>query len=447
MHTRCAIRDTECQLMALANSCCTATIHAHRGSPPLTNTILCAKMKIMLSQGGVRMYSSADAKCFLSLVRCALRDEEPGEIPSDVNLTSVFSLAKMHNLCELISYSLPKAKPTPAPELLEALRKIKHAGIAQQIHQDVELDTIKAGFEKNGIDFVLLKGGVIKDLYPSPDMRSMCDLDILIRPDKMAMAKEIMLTQLGYKAENIVEGEHDLGFGKPPFINIELHHAITDRLGNREAYEYYKDAWELAIPKSEGAHEHIFSKEDFYIHHIEHLAKHYRYGGCGVRPFCDIYVFLRAHGDTIKWDYIYEILKRIRLFDFEAHIRALALKWLDNGEGDEVSDAIEEYVLHGGSFGLAEDKQLTTVARLHTKNGKIKRFGYFFKKIFLPYRPMTVGYPVLKKAPILLPFCWIHRIFNRLLFKRDRVKAQLEITADDSKVLTLVKHLNSIGLE
>ncbi len=28
MHTRCAIHDTGCQLMALANSCCTATIHA-----------------------------------------------------------------------------------------------------------------------------------------------------------------------------------------------------------------------------------------------------------------------------------------------------------------------------------------------------------------------------------------------------------------------------------
>ena len=28
MHTMCAIHDTGCQLMALANSCCTATIHA-----------------------------------------------------------------------------------------------------------------------------------------------------------------------------------------------------------------------------------------------------------------------------------------------------------------------------------------------------------------------------------------------------------------------------------
>ncbi len=392
------------------------------------------------------MYSEADGKYFLALVRCALRGEDVPSIPDEVEFSSVLALAKMHNLCELIAHVVPQITPPVDEALAQKIKRIKSAGIAQQIHQDIELEGIRCAFEREKIDYLLLKGGVVKALYPSPDMRSMCDLDILIRPEQMSRASEIMLTQLGFKSENVVEGEHDIGFSKPPFVNIELHHSITDKHGNRDAYEYYKDIWALARKKGEDVCEFELSHEDFYIHHIEHLAKHYRYGGCGVRPFCDIFVYLKAYKSNMDWSYIFKILEKIRLRKFEAHIRALTLKWLDTGEGDEESDAIEAYILRGGSFGLAEDKQLATVARLHTKNGKVRRFGYFFKKIFLPYRSMTVGYPVLKKAPILLPFCWLHRIFNRLLFRRDRVRAQLEVKADDAQVLAFLQHMDNVGL-
>ena len=392
------------------------------------------------------MYTRADAKYFLLLVRCALRGEVPSEMPENVSLSNVLELARAHNLFEMLAYSVPQITPAPGAELLAKLKKLKSTGIAQLIHQDIELDALKACFEKNGIDFLVLKGGVLRPLYPSPDMRSMCDLDILVRSEQLNRASELMLGELGYKADGVVEGEHDIGFSKPPFINIELHHSITDKHGNREAYEYYKDIWSLARKRVGGVCEFELSREDFYIHHIEHLAKHYRYGGCGVRAFCDIYIFLEKFGDTLDGDYIEKILTKIRLKDFEEHARALAMKWFGAGEGEEISEKIEEYVLHGGSYGLAEDKQLATVARLHTKNGRVNRFGYFFKKIFLPYRSMTVGYPVLKKAPVLLPFCWIHRIFNRLLFRRDRVRAQLEVTADDAQVLAFLEHMSEVGL-
>ena len=319
--------------------------------------------------GGAGMYTKSDGKYFLHLVRCALRGEIPREMPSDVSLDGVLALAKMHNLYEMLAYSVPQISPAPDSELLVKLKRLKSAGIAQLIHQDIELEALKACFEKNKIDFLVLKGGVLRPMYPSPDMRSMCDLDILIRQEQLSRASELMLGELGYKAEGVVEGEHDIGFSKPPYINIELHHSITDKHGNREAYEYYKDVWSLARKKSDDVCEFELGHEDFYIHHIEHLAKHYRYGGCGVRAFCDIYIFLKALGSTLDYEYIEKILTKIKLNEFEKHARALAMKWFDDGEGEDMSEQIEEYVLHGGSYGLAEDKQLTTVARLHTKNG------------------------------------------------------------------------------
>ena len=49
--------------------------------------------------------------------------------------------------------------------------------------QQLELENVMAHFEKEGIDYVPLKGWIIKNLYPKPDMRSMCDVDILIRDE------------------------------------------------------------------------------------------------------------------------------------------------------------------------------------------------------------------------------------------------------------------------
>ena len=49
------------------------------------------------------------------------------------------------------------------------------------------------------------------------------------------------------------------------------------------------------------------------------------------------------------------------------------------------------------------------------------RAGFFFRKTFLPYKSMKRLYPVLEKAPYLLPFCWPLRILKALRTKRKTV--------------------------
>ena len=44
---------------------------------------------------------------------------------------------------------------------------------------------------------IKIKGCVMKKLYPSPNMRSMCDIDILIEDDGIDRAEKIM-QNLGY---------------------------------------------------------------------------------------------------------------------------------------------------------------------------------------------------------------------------------------------------------
>ena len=392
------------------------------------------------------MFSVSERKYFISLVRSALRGEAPREMAQDVSFINILNLAKLHNLTELIAYAVPEISPKPEEILVEKINKLKMTGTAQQIHQDIEMEAITATFKEQGIDFLILKGYKIKSLYPRTDMRSMCDIDILVRPEQLKRAKGVMLSHLGYKESDIVVGEHDLGFNKPPFISIEIHHTMTDKGGNTEAYKYYKNVWSLARKKEGEEYEYEFSPEDFYIHHIEHMTKHYRYGGCGVRAFCDVFVLLERYKDTLDFEYIEKTLGKMRLDVFEKHIRNASYKWFGDGEGDEVTEQIEEYVLRGGTYGMSADKEKTALARNHTRDGRVNKLSYFWGKIFLPYKHMKNGYPVLRKVPILLPFCWIHRILNRLLFKRDRVKRQLTIASSTDEINEYLNHISNVGL-
>lgn len=387
------------------------------------------------------MAQNVTNKYFLSLLRCALRGEKPEKAPQGVDFNLILALARQQSVVELIAYAIPKIEPAIDPELVSKLERLKRAGIAREINQDIELSALKDAFEGAGLDYMLLKGSVLKHLYPTPDMRSMCDIDILIRESNANRADKLM-DALGYGDKKV--SDHDVGYVKPPYVNVELHHSLTQYDFGKRAYEYFKDIWELSLRKAD-THSYALRDEDFYLYHIDHMAKHYATGGCGVRPFCDIYVYLNAH-PSMDLEYLEAGLDKIGLREFEAHMRALALKWLDGGEGDELSEQIEAYILTGGSFGTTERGALSLILRKGSKNKKISRLRLFWYKLFLPYRHMRVVYPSLKKVPFLLPFYWVHRIFRTLIFRRGKIKENLSVEDKQAQVNKLGEHFSSIGL-
>lgn len=48
--------------------------------------------------------------------------------------------------------------------------------------------------------------------------------------------------------------------------------------------------WDHAHPR-QGTHHYEMEPEMFYCYHIAHMAKHMRFGGCGIRSFVDIWIF------------------------------------------------------------------------------------------------------------------------------------------------------------
>ena len=125
--------------------------------------------------------------------------------------------------------------------------------------------------------------------------------------------------------------------------------------------------------------------------------------------------------------------------------------WFLDGEWDEKTELITNFVFASGRWGTAEAHVLSTAARAM----KIKRswcngkFAYLLKVMFPNARELCWQYPILKKAPWLLPLMWIVRFVEKLLFERGKFTVQKKKlqTIQQDKIQTLQDAMQYVGLD
>ena len=338
-----------------------------------------------------------------------------GRIKEILDSGLLFKAAKRHLLTSAVATGLESAgiyDRTFEEEKAKALRK--------GVLLEHDREEITAEFEKQGIRYTPLKGTVLRYDYPSFGMRQMSDVDILIDPDRAADARKIM-ESLGFTTTLFDASAHDV-YKKPPVSNFELHRELFSERADRRIREYYSDVSRLLIPVAGKNSEYRFSDRDFYVYITAHACKHFSNAGTGLRSLLDAYVFLRAHRDTVDLESAESELDLLGIGDFARVFRKLAFRLFEEtGEDDSFSDNLSseesemlEYIIDSGVYGTFD----------HAAEKAIKkrgRLGYLFSVAFLPYRQMCGLYPVLRRAPVLLPFCWIARWVDRIIKKPRRV--------------------------
>ena len=89
--------------------------------------------------------------------------------------------------------------------------------------------------QQAGVDHLPLKGLASRELYQSIDMRSLSDLDILIRREQLEKACETM-TSLGYRAGKVSKYEHVFENGGAAVeLHIFIRISATDGAGQSSA--------------------------------------------------------------------------------------------------------------------------------------------------------------------------------------------------------------------
>ena len=225
-------------------------------------------------------------KEILSLLNASLKGTEP----VGVDLRNIRSVYRFAEAQQMVGALYPGALGVPGFEEHPVNQDFlaRYCGyLGHDAGQMEALEAIFSAFEKEGITYMPLKGTLLKDLYPSPEMRTMGDADILIRPEEYKRIEKIMV---GLDCRFESESDHEYNWLAANGTHIELHKCLIPSY-NKDYYAYFGDGWRFAHPCEGSRFRHEMSPEDTFVFLFTHFAKHYRDQGVGMKYVVDFYVF------------------------------------------------------------------------------------------------------------------------------------------------------------
>ncbi|MBR6593939.1 MAG: nucleotidyltransferase family protein [Clostridia bacterium] len=325
---------------------------------------------------------------------------KPCTVPhAGVEPMELYELAMGQGIAPALHFALKDSDWLPE-DVARRFDEAHAKSVMRDLKREEEEKRVFAAFDKADISYLPLKGSVIRSFYPSPEMRTMGDTDIMIeRYARKDVGKA--MKECGYRICDSHSG-HDIYMHENGCV-FELHWRPED------GGDFHSKLMERALPVGEKGNCLSLSVSDFYLYMISHLARHVRTTGAGVRLFADIKVFYSKQGARMDEAYIKKTLAEMGLVRFEREVKKLIHSLFYGAPADETTARFAEYVVCGGVFGSAENLAAN-------KRGDKSAIGYFFSSVFPGYSAMKERYPFLKYLPFLLPVMWVVRWFS-LLFR------------------------------
>lgn len=260
-----------------------------------------------------------------------------------INLDKLITLARLHNLEPIVFYRLSRITGSRfagkdytehIPGHIYSYLRAEYIGnIRRNIKFWNEFLKINTAFRENNLSLLPLKGiDTLIRFYPYFDLRSMCDIDILIKEEEFLQV-ETVLSDLGYKKtlyglrqEYWRKEQCHIAFYKDKTM-VEAHWGLDFKRANRIILPHL---WERTIQVEAGNHKiSIFSPEDAFFSFTLHWR---RFGNIlSLKQVLDVARIIKE-SPRFDWDYvlkesgrgkmeavIYFILMQVRLF-FETEI-------------------------------------------------------------------------------------------------------------------------------
>ena len=368
--------------------------------------------------------------------------QEKANIGSEFDWDAAYEIGRSHGILPMLYYGVVQSDIQCPAEMRNALRleTIKSAMLDQ--NQMREVEQIERSFQAQGIDYLLLKGAVMKQRYLHSEVRTMGDADILIREEQYARIRPIM-QGLGFT--EILESDHELVWDKPGCLHLELHKRLIPSY-NKDYYAYFGDGWKLAHRTESSRYE--MCAEDEFIYLFTHYAKHYRDGGVGIRQVADLFVFMQTSPE-LDYQYIEVELRKLRLYAFYKNTLATIAAWFEDGEETAMTDYLTDSIFSSGVFGTEEKHALSGGVK-DAVNVKPEAVKWHRRKdlIFPSAEALAKMYPILRKCKLVLPFVWVHRWIKVLLFRRQNIRKNFakvdRLTAEN--IMNRKAELNYVGL-
>lgn len=351
----------------------------------------------------------------LKLIRYAVlgNDEDFSEFSDFTEWGELFALCSSHAVVGMVYDKLTEIFGSRISEKYAFLFK-------QNAFKDMSFQTVRSlsfvsiyqELLKENIAPVVLKGEILRQLYPQPESRTSLDEDLLIKEKEYPeLKKQLML--LGF--EEVNEGEDDKHWVNRKYsVYFEIHFTpFTKDESYRKWNEVLRGYSERTVENKNGIVS--LSREDNLIFLILHAAKHFIYSGVGIKQILDIALFMREYQNDMDFAYIRSALKKTKTLSFAEALTAFIRKYLYRNVycfGRKTVDAdFAADVFGGGSLGKGDE------GRVHAANVTISAFkgqSSIKKILFPPKERLKRNYPFCRKNPLLLPLAWLMRLISYL---------------------------------
>lgn len=363
------------------------------------------------------------------LLSCAIRGKRVKEVQlENVDWNQLLKYADSHNIKAIIYSALPKSNTKNYIDS-KILEKWKRETIMTAIYQSQNLRQVEnliQKFNERNIPLIVLKGLVIRELYPIPDLRTMGDADILFRESDLYAVKELM-EDAGYF--EVGDPILDITYENINHNRIEVHWTILHHRLFKSMNDLESKMWDASVKVGIGKSEALcFSVEDLAIHLCQHMATHMLGGGFGLRQLCDLVLLIEKKGDLIDWATFYEKLKNWKIEKFATSILVVCNKlfsliipkeferYCDSIDFKLIEQLIEE-ILYGGVYGKRDltnrlANEIAYEGKGEQGNNLIRIIRKFMLLIFPPISKTSEKYRYVKRYKILIPVAWVHRLFS-----------------------------------
>ena len=375
----------------------------------------------------------------ITLLKSAITGEK-FSLPCGFSVEKAYPILKKHGI-QTMGYlgaancGIPKTDPV--------MQTLFQHYCCSAVFSQRQLDKISQlfeAFEKNCIDYMPLKGTVLKQLYPNHELRPMADADVLIRMEQYDRIKVIM-EALGYTEAE--ENGHELPW-KGPDLYVELHKRLVS---NADYLSYFGDGWTFSEQKN--GYKHQMSPEDHFVFVFTHFVKHFQGGGIGCRHVTDLWVYLSKY-PNMDQAYIAEAMNKLHLVEFYHNIMDLLSSWFDGKQWSDKTQFISDFIFNSGIWGNLKTHDLAENAKHVRKKehaGKGK-WRYFLSRVFPGLAQAGYQYPVLKNAPFLLPIIWVVRWVHIAVRKPKIMKRRLQMlnSANNDEIIAWKRNMEYVGL-
>ncbi len=274
---------------------------------------------------------------------------------------------------------------------------------------------------KNNIPYVFLKGCASARYYPEPLLRTMGDVDFLVKEEDLEKTARLLCDN-GYKTDDDFSGIH-IEFKSKNNITIELHrqiNGIPEGPIGQKVSSLFSDIFEKSVLMSD----EYLCPCDF--HHglilLLHTASHLTNEGIGLRHLCDWAVFVSKFSDEEFLGLFEKPLKEIGLWKFAAILSAASVKHLGcpqkswiGGCDDTIIDGIIDDIFSGGNFGRKDYSRYQQIKYISSRGKKTVNSSHPITQVLKNIASKArdeIGF--VKKHRFLLPLGCVVILFKYL---------------------------------